>query len=610
MKYFNLKNLLYTVLFIALAYSFWYSPAWLQLCYGLALFLFGMQCIEEGLHHTAGGTLEKLMSKSTATPAKGVLFGMGATFILQSTTLVSLLTIAFLSAGLIQLAGGIAIILGTNLGATSGIWLLALAGQSISLSPMAIPVLIFGILASFIKGKAKAIGRVLVGIALIFIGIDVIKEGFQSVNGLMDFGAIHVSGIAEIALFSTIGLILTILLQSTHATLILTLAALAGGQIGLMQAFAVAIGSNVGSSIATAVVGILGSERSGQRLALAHLLFNVVTALLSLILWLPLTGLVTYIAAQTQLGNLLQLALFHTLFNLLGLVVFWYLQKPLANALLKWLPEKSDAQLIAGELSHPIAKHEAGEFAHARYLSTNMLRAGDTALQALFQEIRHLGALSLEVICHVLFIPAPLLYQSEANSSLALPEAPLELDAQQLYESHIKPLYGEIIEFSSKVEVDDELRQQQLMQIHMMALQLVSIVKDSKHMQKNMQRYLQLPQHPLHEHYVNLRNHVFHTLHLFRQTAVLPVKQAQWQDNMALLAQQVDMLETGFRQRVLIKLRNNQLDGWHTTSLINDVNYARGIDTSLYDVLHQVGTHLSEGEQMLSANDDQAGPTP
>ena len=139
----RIKPLLLCVVLLALAYSFWHSPAWLQLCYGLALFLFGMQCIEEGLHKAAGGTLERLLARSTATPAKGLLFGMGATFVLQSTTLVSLLTIAFLSTGLIQLAGGIAVILGTNLGATSGIWLLALAGQNISLAPVALPMLVF-----------------------------------------------------------------------------------------------------------------------------------------------------------------------------------------------------------------------------------------------------------------------------------------------------------------------------------------------------------------------------------------------------------------------------------------------------------------------------------
>ncbi len=118
----HLTHLLLVMLASMLGLSFWYSLAWLELCYGLALFLFGMQCIEEGLHSTAGGTLERLMTKSTATPAKGFLFGVGSTFVLQSSTLVSLLTIAFLGTGMITLAGGIAIILGTNLGATTGIW--------------------------------------------------------------------------------------------------------------------------------------------------------------------------------------------------------------------------------------------------------------------------------------------------------------------------------------------------------------------------------------------------------------------------------------------------------------------------------------------------------
>src|SRR5690606_17910333 len=122
-----------------LAWSFWASAGWLQLCAGLALFLFGMQCLEEGLRQLAGGKLEQLLGRSTATPGKAMLFGMGGTLLLQSSTLVSLLTIAFISTGLIQLAGGIAILFGANLGATSGIWLLALAGQNLSLSPLALP---------------------------------------------------------------------------------------------------------------------------------------------------------------------------------------------------------------------------------------------------------------------------------------------------------------------------------------------------------------------------------------------------------------------------------------------------------------------------------------
>lgn len=200
------KYFLLAALLLALVASFIYSPSWLRLCYGLALFLFGMQNIEDGLREAAGGRLERWMRKSTATPAKGALFGMGATFILQSSTLVSLLTIAFLSTGMIQLAGGIAILLDTNLGATSGIWLLALAGQSLSLSPAALPMLVFGILMSFFSDRSRAFGRVLVGIALIFLGVDEIKAGFQAFGADIDFSGTQIGGMAEVLIFFVVGL--------------------------------------------------------------------------------------------------------------------------------------------------------------------------------------------------------------------------------------------------------------------------------------------------------------------------------------------------------------------------------------------------------------------
>src|SRR5690554_1995414 len=131
-----------------------------------------MQCLEEGLRQLAGGRLEQLLARSTRTPLRGLLSGVGGTVLLQSSTLVSLLTIAFISSGLIHLAGGLAIIFGANLGATSGIWLLALAGHDLSLSPLALPLLVFGVLAGFTGARGKAAGRVVLGVAFVFMGID------------------------------------------------------------------------------------------------------------------------------------------------------------------------------------------------------------------------------------------------------------------------------------------------------------------------------------------------------------------------------------------------------------------------------------------------------
>ncbi|WP_416191480.1 Na/Pi cotransporter family protein [Neisseria sp. CCUG12390] len=575
------------LLVAGLAASFLYSAPWMKLCYGLALFLLGMQCIEEGLHNVAGGRLAQWMEKSTATPLKGALFGMGATFVLQSSTLVSLLTIAFLSTGMIQLAGGIAIILGTNLGSTSGIWLLAMAGQSVSLSPAAVPMLVFGIVIGFFNSKTKAVGRVLIGIALIFLGVDAIKEGFQAFGADMGFGKSQAGGMAEPLIFFTVGLLLTVVLQSSHATLILTLAALAGGQVSLMQAFAVAVGSNVGSSATTALVGMLGSDRNGQRLALAHVVFNAVTAVLSMMLWWPLTRLVLLPGEWWGMSPLLQLAMFHTLFNLLGIAVFWKLQGRLAEQLRRWLPDKADADVLLSE-NQAVLK--------PRYLHANLLRADDTALAAVEKEIYRLGQAGIEAMCHAVYIPAKTFYgeESDEGKNLPAPQPPLELDAVQVYERQIKPLYSAILDFAGKMDLEEEAQQEQLGRAFAAAWQIVEIVKESKHLQKNMQQYLAGGGSASERDYLRLRRHVFKTLRLFRRIGGMEAGMER-----DALIQQLDVhtetLET-FRGRVMVKLKNDELNGWQTSSLLNDINYARRIGRGCLEILSVQNTQVTAGK--------------
>ncbi|MCK9238672.1 MAG: Na/Pi symporter, partial [Thiopseudomonas sp.] len=199
---------------IVLSISFWYSTAWLRLSSGVALFLFGMQCLEEGLKQLAGGKLEQWLERSTATQFKGFLFGMVGTMVLQSTTLMSMLTIAFISTGLIQLAGGISILLGINLGTSGGMWLLAAAGQNVSLSPLALPMLVFGVLAGFQGDKGKAAGRIIFGIAFIFMGVEQMKGGFADLGGSLDLTEQIKTGYVGQLIFVAMGMALTAMLMS------------------------------------------------------------------------------------------------------------------------------------------------------------------------------------------------------------------------------------------------------------------------------------------------------------------------------------------------------------------------------------------------------------
>ncbi len=567
----------------------------MQLCAGLALFLFGMQCLEEGLRDLAGSHLEQLLARSTATPFKGLLFGMGGTMLLQSSTLVSLLTIAFISTGLIKLAGGVAILLGANLGATSGIWLLAMAGQNLSLSPLALPLLVFGVLASFTGDKGKAAGRVVLGIAFIFLGIDQIKAGFSSFDDGLDMSAWQAEGVLGQLTFVAIGMLATVVLQSSHATLMLTLAALAGGQLELSQSLAIAIGAKVGSSVTTAFVGSLGGNRGGQRLALAHVVFNVLTALVALVLLLPLGWLVQWLVTPFGLGDnaLIQLALFHTLFNGMGVLLFWPWQPQLVRQLERWLPDRAEPLVLITELA---TAEQPEPRAHARYLSERALDSADSAASAVAQELLHLERLSLEVICHALFIPVEqLLQQGKLDEAILQAQpSPQSLDAEQLYQRHIKGVYGDLLSFMGRLDTPlDEGQQNFWLSCQVAALQLVDAVKDAKHLQKNLGRYLRQEASPVRDAYVQLRRHLLEALREMRALNPSELPGELWRDRLCWLDARAADFDAAFRKQLFEAVRNRQFDGLQTSSLMNDLGYASRIIQSLRNALL-----LGEGQEL------------
>ena len=575
--------------FVFLSWSFWSSEGWLQLCAGLALFLFGMQCLEEGLRELAGGKLEELLGRSTSTSGKALLFGIGGTMLLQSTTLVSLLTIAFISTGLIQLAGGIAILFGANLGASFGIWLLALAGQNISLSPLALPLLVFGVLAGFNGPKSKAAGRIVLGIAFIFLGIDGIKEGFGAFGAGMDLTAYQADGLGGQLLFVAVGTVLTMVLQSSHATLMLTLAALASGQVDLAQSLAIAIGANIGSAVTTGIMGALGGNRSGQRLALVHVLFNLGTAVVAFVLLQPLGWLVLWASGLVGLGNnsLLQLALFHTLFNALGVLLFWFWQERLAALLLRWLPEVEEPEVLIAELVVPDLQREQPAPTRARYLEEEALDSVDAAASAVTRELRHLGRLSMEVICHALYLPVDQLEPGPLDERLlqAAPDAQA-LDADVLYQRHIKGVYSDLLSFMGRMHLpQDEAHQGFWMNCQVVSLQLVDAVKDAKHLQKNLSHYLRQDESMVRRSYVELRRHLLETLRELRALHRAELPETLWRERMQWLDQNAATFDGEFRKRLFLAVRNKQLDGLQTSSLMNDLGYASRIFQSLRNAL-------------------------
>ncbi len=243
------KIILPTMLFI-LAYGFWISPDFKEISAGVAIFLFGMFSLEEGFRAFTGGTLEKILRKSTDRMWKSLSFGFTAATVMQSSSLVSVITISFLSAGLIGLVEGMGIIFGANVGTTTGAWLIAGFGLKVKISAYAMPMLVFGVVMIFQKSKSlKGFGYILAGLGFLFLGIHHMKEGFEAFQNQISLTDYAMEGFAGVLVFTLIGIVATIIMQSSHATLVLIITALSVQQVTYDNALALAIGANVGTTI-------------------------------------------------------------------------------------------------------------------------------------------------------------------------------------------------------------------------------------------------------------------------------------------------------------------------------------------------------------------------
>jgi phosphate:Na+ symporter len=287
-----LKKLLLPVILLVLTLGFWASSEFQEIAAGVAIFLFGMLMLEDGFKLFSGGALERVLDKTTDTVPKSLGFGFVAATVMQSSSLVSVITISFLSAGLIRLIAGIGIMFGADIGTTTGAWLVAGFGLKVNISAYAMPLLAISIVLVFQKSKyVRGFGLVLAGLGFLFLGIHHMKEGFDTFKDQLDLRQFAMTGALGLIVYTAIGATATVVMQSSHATMVLIITAMAAGQVSYENAIALVIGANVGTTI-TAVIAALTANYLGRRLALAHVIFKLVTAVVSLLLigqlvWTP-----------------------------------------------------------------------------------------------------------------------------------------------------------------------------------------------------------------------------------------------------------------------------------------------------------------------------------
>lgn len=590
-----LRKILLPSILVVLAYGFWVSPDFKEIAAGVAIFLFGMLSLEEGFRAFTGGLLESLLRRTTDKLWKSLSFGFVTTSIMQSSSLVSVITISFLSAGLISLAAGIGIIFGANLGTTTGAWLVAGFGLKVKISAYAMPMIVFGVILVFQKSKElKGIGYVLSGLGFLFLGIHHMKEGFDAFSGTLNLARFAVDGYSGVLLFTLLGLIATVVMQSSHATLVLIITALAVQQITYENALALAIGANVGTTV-TAILGAMSANVEGRRLAGAHLIFNLVTAALAIALIYQLTHVVDIVSAWLGIAvdnHTLKLAVFHTLFNLMGVVLMTPFIKPMVNFLEVHIKAKSRT------VSQP------------RFLHESDLEFADTTLRAVRKETRHLYDNAFEIIAGGLRLKPELI-----RSNLPVDELiktvnwgePIDID--KLYNQRIKGLYGNIINFISRATAEMTVDQtEKMFDLRLAGRDIVESIKNIKHLQKNLSVYMVSDNLKIRKEYDALR------LQLATVLRELTLVQEHRDDSAAILSldglkSETDYSEEKINSTVDSLIRKGQVSVEMATSLMNDSSYAYNISNKLIklgEILFSSGSAgLRDAERSISLEDDE-----
>jgi phosphate:Na+ symporter len=306
---------------------------------GLGLFLLGMSLMTEGLRNLAGGRLRQGLLRFTRSPWSGAFSGALATALLQSSSATTVATVGFVSAGLLSFQASLGIIFGANIGSTGLGWLVALLGIKLNLSQLMLPLLLVGAALRLLgRGRQAQLGMALAGFAMLFTGIAALQQALAGQGLLLDparFDAGTVIGRLQLLL---LGLLTTVITQSSGAGVATTLAALAAGAISLPQGLALVIGFDVGTTI-TAILAALGASLSARRTAVAHVVFNLFTAGLAFTLLPPYLGaLERWWPALIRNDAEFALTAFHTGFSVIGVLLVLPFTVPFAHLIRRLLP--------------------------------------------------------------------------------------------------------------------------------------------------------------------------------------------------------------------------------------------------------------------------------
>lgn len=574
---------------------------------GLAIFLLGMLFLEDGFKGFSGGVLEKVLKNFSNTRLKAIIFGLSATAIMQSSTLVTILTLSFLSASLVSLAQALGIVFGANIGSTTSGWIIAGVGVKMNVSALGLPLITLGVLLLLMKNKnLKSLGYILAGIGFFFLGIAYIKTGFESYQNFDLNVAARFGGFWAFLIFFGMGVLITSIVQSSFATLTIIILALSSGSISYNDALALVIGTNVGG-VVTALIASISSSVDGRRLAIGNTLFNVVIAIVCMV-FLPVFKEIVELASSLfgfkSDDYALKIALFHTIYNVIAVLLMTPFIPMFEAFLCKFITTSKD------------------DSDRARYIDFDLIPYPNTAKECLQKEVLHLFGNTITILSAVIGTSKQRFFTQRLDMDY-FTHSKTRIDADKLeniYEKTIKNIFNSIIDFSTHLRAahhQDQAFCAEIGNLQKASRNLVEATKNLKIIQSSLIKNANSSNAALKDQYTQIRillaNTLYDLKHLQDQNspkAQTPQERTQASDNIqeGIKTIKKNLKKTNAKSINTIQdlIKDRTITSAQATSLLNDIAFS----TEALKEIVTAANCIVKYENLLLKQEDEQDNTP
>ncbi|MHB8790582.1 MAG: Na/Pi cotransporter family protein [Desulfobulbaceae bacterium] len=473
---------------------------------GLGIFLFGMYQLEDAVKSLSGKAFRKIISHYTNGRLRSIGSGFLVTSILQVSSAVSLMVLAFVGAGIMSMENAIGVIMGANVGTTATAWIVAFLGFKLKIETFALPLLGVGGILMLLFGTTSRffhVSRLCIGFGFLFLGLAYMKESVETLAGNFDLSSIPNYGLW---FYVIVGALFTAIMQSSSASIALVLTALNGRLLTFDIGAAMIIGANIGTTFIV-LLGAIGGIPSKKRVALSHLIFNLVTALVAL---LGIRGLIALVGVffDIQTNSVMALALFHTLFNVLGVLLFLPFIGLLARSLVRFFPDRKATLTVFIDKTPP--------------------EVVDAAIAALKKEIHHLLEECQLYNLRALSIDDKLVFDHDLPFEKNLKK---KFTLDDLYES-IKLLHAEIFAFYARLNTHklEENESKELERVAFASRNIMNSIKNFKGIRLDLDEFDSSENGYMNTQYKLFRRRLVEIYHDMNRILELETKEEQYRE--------------------------------------------------------------------------------